>query len=163
VGSTFFAVLPRVTEKTSDEENEQTVSLPAPVPGWPCLLIVEDEYRELEQLARCSLDAGYNVDYARRGTQAREKCQTKRFAVIALDLILPDMDGWNLLHTIRVEGPNSDTPVIVVTMVKEKGMGIGFDIEAIFTKPIQRAEILETLKRLKEEKLAAPSRIQEEP
>ena len=151
VGSTFFAVLPRVTEKTSDEENEQTLSLPAPVAGRPDLLIIEDEHRELELLARYSLDAGYNVDYARRGTQAREKCHTKRFDVIALDLILPDMDGWDLLRAIRVEGPNSDTPVIIVTMVKEKGMGIGFDITAIFTKPIQRAEILETLKRLKKE------------
>jgi CheY-like chemotaxis protein len=159
VGSTFFAVLPRVIEKTSNEESEQTISLPAPVPGRPSLLIVEDEHKDLEQLAKCSLDAGYNVDYAIRGTQAREKCQTKRFDVIALDLILPDMDGWDLLHTIRVEGPNSDTPIIIVTMVKENGMGIHFDIEAIFTKPIQCLEILETLERLKKEKLALSSRI----
>ncbi len=151
VGSTFFAVLPHVTEKTSDEENEQIVSLPAPVSGRPDLLIIEDEYRELELLAQYSLDADYNVDYARRGTQARKQCQTKRFDVIALDLILPDMDGWDLLRMIRTEGPNSDTPIIIVTMVKEKGMDIGFDIEAIFTKPIQRAEILETLKRLRKE------------
>ena len=151
-GSTFFAVLPRVIEKISDEENEQTISLPVPVPGRPELLIIEDEHRELEQLARYSLDADYNVDYVTRGTQAREKCQTKRFDVIALDLILPDIDGWDLLRMIRAEGPNSDTPVIIVTMVKEKGMDLSFDIEAIFTKPIQRAEILEILKRLKPER-----------
>jgi PAS domain S-box-containing protein len=159
VGSTFFAVLPRVTEKISNEESEQTVPLPAPVPGRPSLLIIEDEHKELEQLVRCSLDAGYNVDYARRGTQARAKCQTKKFDVIALDLILPDMDGWELLHMIRVEGPNGDTPVIIVTMIKENGMGIRFNIEAIFTKPIQCLEILETLERLKKEKLASPSRL----
>jgi PAS domain S-box-containing protein len=163
VGSTFFAVLPMVIEKTSTEENEQTFSLPAPIPGRPELLIVEDEHKELEQLAKCSLDAGYNVDSARRGTQALEKCQTKKFDVIALDLILPDIDGWDLLRTIRAKGPNTDTPVIIVTMVKEKGTGIGFDIEAIFTKPIQCAEILEILKRLKKEKLVSPSRIQEKP
>ena len=79
--------------------------------------------------------------------------------MIALDLILPDMDGWDLLRAIRVEGLNSDTPIIIVTMVKEKGMGRGFDIEAIFTKPIQCTEILETLERLKKEKLASSSRI----
>jgi len=161
VGSTFFAVLPRVVEKTPDDENEQIISLPAPVSGKPELLIIEDEHNELELLARYSLDADYNVDYARRGTQAREKCQAKRFDVIALDLILPDIDGWDLLRMIRVEGPNSDTPVIIVTMVQEKGMDIGSNIEAIFTKPIERTEILETLKRLKEEKLTLPSRIQE--
>jgi PAS domain S-box-containing protein len=162
MGSTFFAVLPRVTEKTSNEENAQTISLPAPVPGRPDLLIIEDEHNELEQLVRCSLEAAYNVDFARRGTQAREKCQTKRFDVIALDLILPDMDGWDLLHMIRFEGPNSDTPVIVVTNVKEEGMGTLFGIKAIFTKPIQYAEILETLKDLKKEKLASPSLMQKE-
>lgn len=162
VGSTFFAILPRVIEKTSDEENEQIIFLPAPVPGKPDLLIIEDEHSELELLARYSLDADYNVDYARRGTQAREKCQAKRFDVIALDLILPDIDGWDLLSMIRVEGPNSDTPVIIVTMVQEKGMDIGSNIEAIFTKPIERTEILEILKRLKEEKPTLPSRIQEE-
>ena len=76
-GSTFWAALPRVTEKISTEESEQIHFLPEPIPGGPWLLIVEDEHSELEQLAKCSFDAGYNIDSARRGTWALEEMSNK--------------------------------------------------------------------------------------
>ena len=67
----------------------------------------------------------------------------RRFCSIS---ILPDTGGWDILHAIRSNGPNRDTPVIVVTVVAEKGVAKGFPIQDYLVKPVRPDALLESLK-----------------
>src|SRR5437016_13771123 len=72
----------------------------------------------------------------------------KRFlAAILLDLILPDMVGWQILHAIRSEGPNQNTPIIVTTIVTEKDAARGFPIQDFLSKPVEPKSLINALAR----------------
>ncbi len=148
-GSTFFMVLPRVTEATPGQVDSHSYQLPETHAGAPNMLIIEDERKDLEQLVPICSEAGYNVEVATSGTQALAICRQKAFDVITLDLILPDIDGWDVLRAIRAEGLNREVPVIVITIVKEKGVEAAFPVHTVLIKPVQAEELLYTLKRLK--------------
>jgi CheY-like chemotaxis protein len=64
-----------------------------------------------------------------------------------MDLLLPDMGGWDILKQLRSTGPNQKTPVIVVTVVAEKGIAAGFAIHDYLIKPVQTEELLASLQR----------------
>ncbi len=148
-GSRFFATFPCVTKTLGKSEEEQNAHLPEGLPGVPTLLIIEDDTHDRERLVQAGIEAGYNVESALTGAQALETCRQKPFDVITLDLILPDIDGVQILRAIRAEGPNRSTPIIVITMIKEKGIGVGFSVYDILGKPVQVKEIRHLLESLK--------------
>ena len=93
--------------------------------------------------------AGYHVEVAATGTQALAQCRQHTFDVITLDLLLPDLSGWEVLRAIRGEGPNREVPVIVITLVAEKEVGLGFPIHDVLNKPVTLEQIFSSLERIK--------------
>jgi PAS domain S-box-containing protein len=148
-GSTFFVVLPQITEATPGQIDLRSYQLPEVQANAPNILIIEDERKDLERLISICSQAGYNVDVATSGRQALAMCRQKAFDVITLDLILPDIDGWDVLRAMRSDELNNNVPVIVITIVKEKGVEAAFPIHTILIKPVQVDVLLEALKSLK--------------
>ena len=152
-GSTFFATLPRIATVMVERDEEQDVTeqmltLPSRI-GAPSVLIVEDEPKDRRQLIQAFTQAGYNVEVAATGTQALAQCRQRSFDVITLDLLLPDLSGWEVLRAIRGEGPNREVPVIVVTLVAEKEVGLGFPIQDVLNKPVTLEQVFSSLERIK--------------
>src|SRR3989440_2637361 len=152
-GSTFFAILPRIATVMVEGDEEEDVaehmlSLPER-PDAPSVLIVEDEPKDRRQLIQAFTDAGYNVEVAATGTQALARCRQRPFDVITLDLLLPDLSGWEVLRAIRGEGHNREVPVIVVTLVTEKEVGLGFPIHEVLSKPVTLEQVFSSLERVK--------------
>lgn len=71
----------------------------------------------------------------------------KKFDAITIDLLLPDMNGWEVLRAFRSRGPNLETPAIVVTVVGSKPKSFGFMIQNILIKPIKAEDLTGALKR----------------
>src|SRR5205823_6585661 len=145
VGSVFFAVLPRTP---------RALALPDPPPradatraSAPSVLVIEDDPRDRAWLADTLAAAGYSVESAPTAAAALARCRTQRFDAIILDLLLLDGSGLEVLKTMRAGGPNRDTPVIVVTVVAEKGTGAGFYVHDILVKPVLGEQLLASLKR----------------
>ena len=143
-GSTFFALLPR-TATTSE-------SLPEPrsargAPGAPAVLVIEDEPQDQSLIVRALTGAGYAVDTASTGAQALERCRARRFDAITLDLLLPDTTGLEVLKAIREGTQNRDVPVIVISIVTERGAAAGFTVHDILAKPVSSTAILASLQR----------------
>lgn len=157
-GSTFFAILPRIAIATpppeEDDQSESMLSLANQTerPDASSVLIVEDEPKDRRSLIQAFTNAGYRVEVASTGTQAVAQCRQRRFDVITLDLLLPDLSGWEVLRAIRREGLNCEVPVIIVTLIAEKEIGLGFPIHEILNKPVQTEELLASLERAKQEK-----------
>ena len=143
-GSVFYAILPRAARGPAAEA--------APPPrraaaGAPTLLVIEDDTRERAWLVETLSSAGYAVEVAASGREALARCQARAYDGITLDLLLPDMGGWDVLKEIRSGGPNRATPTVVVTVVAEKGVGAGYAIHDYLAKPVKAADLLDSLRR----------------
>ncbi|HIJ62086.1 MAG TPA: response regulator transcription factor [Rhodospirillaceae bacterium] len=107
------------------------------------VLIIEDDpmtSRSLEALLRAE---GMVVDAAGRGEDGLEIGKLYEFDIILLDLVLPDMDGYEVLRRLRAA--RIDTPVLILSGLSEtdkkvKGLELGAD--DYLTKPFDRAELV---------------------
>ena len=145
-GSLFYAVLPRITLFHTAAEGNGQVTTPS-IKDRPTVLVIEDNEKDLQWLARILLQAGYVPETARSGREALAKAQTTPYHAILLDLILPDMVGWDVLHSIRTLGPNQETPVIVVTVVPESEVAKAFPVEDYLTKPISPDTLMNAIEQ----------------
>jgi signal transduction histidine kinase/CheY-like chemotaxis protein len=143
-GSVFYAVLPRVSHAST--ETVAVAPRPKPV-GAATVLVIEDETADRAWLVDTLSSAGYAVETAATGVEALERCRARAYDGITLDLLLPDMGGWDVLKAIRAEGPNRATPLVVVTVVVEKGAGAGYAIHDFIAKPVRAEDLLESLRR----------------
>jgi signal transduction histidine kinase/CheY-like chemotaxis protein len=144
-GSIFYAVLPRVPRVPGEFMDEQTSAVAAP--ETPLILVIEDEANDRAWLARELSAAGYGVQTVATGAEAIVRCRERRFDAITLDMILPDMSGRAVLGKIRERGLNVETPVVIVTVLANKGIGIGYEVKEILAKPVSAGEVLKALKR----------------
>jgi two-component system KDP operon response regulator KdpE len=105
------------------------------------VLVVDDEPRVL-RFVRAELESdGYRVLSASNGRQAIELHESERPALVILDLVMPDLDGFEVLRRIRV---SARTPVIVLTgrandVDKIRGLDLGAD--DYLTKPFNPEEL----------------------
>ncbi len=141
-GSVFHAILPR---------RSRTISQPLPGrrsehrSGVPAVLVIEDDSHDLTQLVRTLADAGYAVDTATTGALGLAKFAEQEFDAVLLDLLLPDMNGLDVLHHIRSGDKSPDTPVVIVTVVGDTAAG--FPVQDVLTKPVDGEAVLSALRR----------------
>jgi PAS domain S-box-containing protein len=143
-GSVFHVVLPRRRPVAAAQPQFQ----PRPAaPDAPSVLVIEDDARDQAQLVEALGAAGYAVEAASTGSQALALCSVRKFDAICLDLLLPDMSGQEVLQRVRGGGPNRDVPVVVVTIVAERGAVAGFTVQGFLPKPIDSDALLSSLAR----------------
>ncbi|GAA3442498.1 response regulator transcription factor [Planomonospora venezuelensis] len=107
------------------------------------LLIVEDEPNILELLAASLRFAGFGVNTAGTGTDAVAAVQRHRPDLIVLDVMLPDMDGFDVVRRLR--GGGTDTPVLFLTArdaVEDKIRGLTAGGDDYVTKPFSLEEVV---------------------
>jgi signal transduction histidine kinase/DNA-binding response OmpR family regulator len=156
-GSVFSAVLPRVG-RAGGEGSEALRETPAGPAGAPRILVVEDDPNDRQWLMRALTRAGYVAEGATTGQEGIERARRQRYDGVTLDILLPDMSGRDVLRVLRSGGPNADTPVIVVTVVAEQGVGAGFRVSDILVKPVEQGALLEAVRRAVGES-AGPGRV----
>jgi two-component system OmpR family response regulator len=113
------------------------------------VLVVEDEARLAQQLARALAEAGYAVDCAADGERADFLGQTERYDAVILDLGLPRIDGLTVIRRWRDAG--LAMPVIVLTARgswHEKVQGIDSGADDYIAKPFRMEELLARLRGL---------------
>ncbi|MEY4562249.1 MAG: hypothetical protein RLZZ618_1526 [Pseudomonadota bacterium] len=145
VGSLFFMVLPR--RAGSGALAPTAVEMLRPLDGAPKVLVIEDDAADQARLVQILHAAGLQVDVAANGEQAMQLAGRERYDAITLDLLLPDRSGLQVLASLRDGGPNSDVPVVVVTMVTETSALAGFQISDVLTKPVRPDEVLAAFHR----------------
>jgi CheY-like chemotaxis protein len=118
------------------------------------VLIVDDE-EVIRKLLRIHLVKwGYEVKEAVDGVQAIEQIGKDNFDLIICDILMPNMDGWQVLKEVKSNPKTKDMPVIVLTAKNEDSdMFKGYDWGANYymTKPFTKAQLLYGLKLMFEE------------
>jgi two-component system, sensor histidine kinase and response regulator len=109
------------------------------------LLIVDDNMNNIQVLAGILTNNGYNVEFATNGENALNWIEEEHFDLILLDIMMPQMDGYEVCERIRKTGKAKDLPVIFLTAKTDKESIVkafkkgGNDY---LTKPFDQSELL---------------------
>jgi len=109
------------------------------------VLLVEDD-ETIGELVRYNLERqGYSVDWVLDGKEALKRLSEKKYDIVVLDLMLPEIDGLELCRRVREGKVNKETPIIVLTALsdedtKVKGFSSGAD--DYVTKPFSVKELI---------------------
>ncbi len=114
------------------------------------VLIADDEEAILGIMANKVAAQDYTVVTARDGQEAWDKIVSENPDVIILDIVMPKMDGWSVLHKLRSEPPSKKwQPVIIVSALGEmEHVQKGLDLEAdhYLTKPCRIEDVLKGIR-----------------
>ena len=109
------------------------------------ILIVDDNPRNIQILARLLTEQGYQPEYALNGEEALEWCSLEIFDLILLDVMMPDMDGFTVCRQLKDSPNNAETPVIFLTAKTDmESIKKGFQSGGIdyISKPFSFDELL---------------------
>ena len=115
------------------------------------IIIADDEHKILMSLEYSFRKNGYDVYIARDGTEVLEFLKTMVPDVILLDIMMPNLDGYSTLETIRKEEALKDTKVIFLSAKNnpkdiEKGLEMGAD--AYVTKPYSIKKLMQQIEEM---------------
>jgi PAS domain S-box-containing protein len=119
-------------------------SVPAQVEG-PLILAVDDDPTVLDILSRTFAREGYSVRTATTGAEALALARELRPKLITLDVMMPSMDGWSVLTSLKADPITRAIPVVMISLVDDKQLGFALGAADYLTKPIDRDRLAELL------------------
>lgn len=121
------------------------------------LLVVEDEIKTGDYLRQGLAEAGFQVSLVRNGLDGHHLAMTESFDLIVLDVMLPDVDGWRIVQSLREAG--RQTPVLFLTArdsVDDRVKGLELGADDYLVKPFAFAELLARVRTLLRRGSASP-------
>jgi two-component system, OmpR family, response regulator VicR len=116
------------------------------------ILCIEDEPDMIDLIRLILARHGYDFDSAPGGEEGLRKVRETLPDLVLLDLMMPDMDGWEVYQQIKADEKTRETPVIIVTAKAQKidkvlGLQIA-KVDDYIAKPFSPAELVESVQRI---------------
>lgn len=115
------------------------------------ILVVEDEPNIVESLRFILGRAGFAVDVAADGSEALRRIHDQDFDAVILDIMLPGLNGLDVLKAVRAERRLADLPIIVLTakgQANDRKSAEAIGASAFITKPFSNLEVVERVREL---------------
>ncbi|MFV3306778.1 response regulator [Pseudomonas sp. NY15181] len=138
-GSRFSVRLP-VAVGASQPKSDEPPAQPVRGGQGPAVLIVEDDVNFASVIAEEAQTRGFSSVHCRSGKQAIELLQNERFAAVILDILLPDVSGWQIYRRLRSHSNHRATPVNIVSCVPQP-QDWHEDATRYLVKPIAREDL----------------------
>ena len=145
-GSRFTVWLPLRPNDEKAVDNAVAVITPvALLPGDRIALVIEDDYKSAD-LIRVQLEAeGFKILHAPTAEEAILFAEQHVLSLITLDLMLPRMDGWELLGRLKKMPALQHVPIVIVSIVADQNKGFALGAAAVMQKPLSRQELYDSL------------------
>jgi signal transduction histidine kinase len=152
-GSTFTMRLPGDVENVDGEATSIHVSVKrrlsqivrltggAPATGQAQgqrMLVIDDDPSVCELMTRLCGKEGYEVVTAGNGEEGLKLAREKRPNLITLDVMMPGMDGWTVLKTLKADPQLSSIPVVMMTIADDRARGLALGAADYLVKPVDR-------------------------
>ena len=148
VGSTFTIDLPVQVSEHAEREASQSAAAPVQAPqGGDLVLVVDDDPGMLDLLGRLLARDGYRVATASSGEEGIELARSLHPQAVLLDVLMPHLDGWAVLSTLKNDDTTRAIPVIVLTMLDDSEMAFALGAAEFMTKPVDRQQLAGVLRR----------------
>ncbi len=147
-GSTFVIDLPMQRTVTAEPE--------APAPGRATsatadvqrtVLVIDDDPTVHDLLRRYLQRDGFHVETAISGEEGVARARDVQPDIITLDVLMPHVDGWSVLHTLKADPDLTEIPVIMLTIVDDKNLGFSLGASEYLSKPVTKAKLLSVIQR----------------
>ncbi len=147
-GSRFIIALPTTLPPTiiqAEARNDPDVQpSEGPISGTTVLL-VDDDPQIHDLLGTVLVREGYRVLHATSGREAIARAKEESPALILLDVMMPHVDGWTVLSTLKEDAQLSAIPVVFVSMLDERPLGLSLGAAEFLTKPVDRTTLVDTV------------------
>jgi signal transduction histidine kinase/DNA-binding response OmpR family regulator len=153
-GSTFIFTLPvrqaAVSETAGPEpalaKAETAPEARASKAAPATVLLIEDDPRSVELLTLYLEGDGFEVVACGDGLAGMKVARRLRPDAIVLDIMLPDLSGWDFLGLVKGDETTARIPVVIVSMLDERGKGLALGAADYLVKPVSRDDLLATLR-----------------
>jgi len=129
------------------ESAEMTSATGQASPDAQTILVIDDDESTCDLLRRTLQKAGYAIVVATRAEEGLRQARACQPDAITLDVMMPGMDGWSLLSTLKADPELMHIPVIMLTMIDDRGMGYSLGAAEYLTKPVDRSRLLPLLEK----------------
>ncbi len=146
-GATFTVKLPAITPKTLEAQPVAEINAPALAAGASTVLVIDDDASVRDVVSRFLAKEGFNVRVAVNGQEGLRIAREFKPDVITLDVMMPGMDGWSVLTSLKADPELATIPVVMMTIVSDKNLGYALGASDYLTKPIDRERLVSVLRR----------------
>jgi signal transduction histidine kinase/CheY-like chemotaxis protein len=150
-GSTFTIELPVVAARrgaTPVLGGTPLGALPRTPPrGGDCILVIDDDPAVHQFLADVLKDEGCRLAFAASGPEGLRLAKELRPAVITLDVLMPDMDGWVVLSLLKADPELAGIPVVMLTVKEQQDFAFAMGVADYLHKPIDRDRLVAVLRK----------------
>ena len=112
------------------------------------VLVIEDDANAYELIAAALGSAGYLSIRARHGEEALKLARESRPVAVTLDLVLPGVDGWEVLKRLKSDELTRTIPVVIISMIENRELGVALGADDYFIKPVDRDRLLQRLREI---------------
>jgi signal transduction histidine kinase/CheY-like chemotaxis protein len=148
-GTTFTIRLPTEVREPKAESAAASESSAAPnMEGRP-VLVIDDDADTRQVLKRFLNRKGFPVESASSGEEGLRLARELHPMAIILDVMMPGMDGWAVLSTLKSEEKLKDIPVVMLTIVDDKNLGYALGATDYLIKPVDRDRLIEILAKFR--------------
>lgn len=149
-GSTFTVCLPRGPAAEPESCEERRVVRPSMLdlaPVGQVVLVIDDDLAARDLLKKYLEALGYRAVLAADGEEGLRLAREIKPDVITLDLLMPGLDGWRVLSSLKGTPGLASIPVVVASILEEKNTGYALGAADYLTKPIRRDDLERVLNR----------------
>ena len=157
-GSTFGVTLPLSLSRDAQPDlEERPAAPPAPTaaglsaaaaapPRHPLILVIEDDADAASLLSETLARAGYQPRVARGGAEGLALARDLLPDAITLDIMMPSVDGWRILQSLKADARTAQIPVIVCSIVDNRPLGYRLGASDYMLKPVGPERLLRALR-----------------
>ncbi len=147
-GSRFSVTLPWNPDGSAADPAPDSFGAERPNLGIRTVLVIEDSTTAADQAARYLAELGAQVQVIAQGAPAAERALELQPDLIVLDILLPDLHGWEVLRRLKAEPRTRACPVVIVSVVDEPERAREHGAAAFLLKPLDRARLLRALQQI---------------
>lgn len=115
------------------------------------ILVVDDDDSIRTLLQQELSDAGYLIELAADGKQALTKVRKNKPHLIILDVMMPEMNGFDVAAVLKNDPETMDIPIIILSIVEDKARGFNIGVDRYLTKPINTDQLFSEVGALLEQ------------
>jgi CheY-like chemotaxis protein len=152
-GTTFtmripVEVVPQPAEGQVTPETTADRVLESLPPSAAVVLVIDDDPLVADLLRRTLVKDGYRVECAENGEKGLQLARQLRPDAITLDVMMPGLDGWQVMTLLKSDPELADIPVILLSIVNDRKTGFALGATEYLTKPLDRERLTTVLRRI---------------